>query len=177
MRAIALAAMVAVALAALPARTQPAEAQAFEAAFLALLAHLVHRVARSEDPGAAQGVIAAVLEGKDPEANRLANVVVDEFAAELPQEQRASLVALGRDLLVLARRAQRAGAPACAEGVSASGIQPDASVIETRRQLAAMGSRDGDEEQLLAGCSARAASPSSSSLPERGLERSSTVSR
>ena len=111
---------------------------------LALVQQIVHLAAHAPDPNAAQKGIDAILSGQDAQANRIASGVLDEVLQEVPAEQRGTFVAIGRDLLVLARRERErsAAAPATERSVQADPLQ-------ARKELHAMGLRYWDEQQFL----------------------------
>ena len=73
---------------------------------LALVQQIVHLAAQSDDPAAAQKSVDAMLSGQNAEANRAASDLMNEILLDVPPEQRKAFVAIGRDLLVLARREQ-----------------------------------------------------------------------
>ena len=81
---------------------------------LALVQHVVHLAANSPDPAAAQKGIDAILSGENAQANRVASGVMDEVLQEVPAEHRSAILAIGRDLVTLARRERaRAAAESC----------------------------------------------------------------
>lgn len=108
---------------------------------LALVQQVVHLAANSPDPGAAQKGVDAILSGENAQANRLATGVLEEVLQEVPQEQRGVFVAIGRDLLVLARRER---AKAAAEAPAGAGDP-----VQARKDLQAMGLKYWDEQQFL----------------------------
>ena len=85
---------------------------------LALVQQVVHQAATSPDPAAAQKGVDAILSGGNEQANRIAAGVLDEVLQDVPAEQRGTFVAIGRDLLTLARRdqARAAAQPRAAVG-------------------------------------------------------------
>jgi hypothetical protein len=110
---------------------------------LALVQQIVHLAAHSPDPQAAQKSVDAILAGQDVRANRIAARVMDEAMQDVPAEQRGVFLAIGRDLLALARREQSrstVAAPLEAEAARNAAIQ-------ARRDLHAMGLRYWDERQ------------------------------
>jgi hypothetical protein len=112
---------------------------------LALVQQVVHQAANSPDPAAAQKSVESILSGGNEHANRIAAGVADEMLRDVPPEQRGVLVALGRDLLTLARRDQaRAAAQPAA---LADPARDDA--VQARKDLHAMGLRYWDEQQFL----------------------------
>lgn len=80
---------------------------------LALVQQIVHLAAQSPDPQAAQKGVDAMLAGENTAANRLASGLMNEILLDVPPEHRDALVAIGRDLLVLARRGQARAAEKC----------------------------------------------------------------
>jgi len=111
---------------------------------LALVQQVVHLAANSPDPGAAQKSVDAILSGENEKANRLSSGVLDDVLQDVPAAQRGALVAIGRDLLVLARRERaRVGA----ESLRESAAQADP--LQARRDLHAMGLKYWDEQQFL----------------------------
>ena len=112
---------------------------------LALVQQVVHAAATSPDPAAARKNVDAILAGQNAQANRIASGVLDEVLQEVPAEQRGAFVAIGRDLLTLARREQ---ARAAAQPV----VVPEpsqAGATQARKELHAMGLRYWDERQFL----------------------------
>jgi hypothetical protein len=115
---------------------------------LALVQQVVHLAANSPDPAAAQKGVDAMLSGQNAQANRIAAGVLDEVLQDVPLEQRGVFVAIGRDLITLARREQareqvRAAQPAVAPMPSRD------EALQARRELNAMGLRYWDEQQFL----------------------------
>ena len=111
---------------------------------LALVQQIVHLAAHAPDPNAAQKGVDAILSGQDAQANRIASGVLDEILQEVPAEQRGTFVAIGRDLLTLARR-ERERTAALPE--TERGAQADA--LLARKELHAMGLKYWDEQQFL----------------------------
>jgi len=112
---------------------------------LALVQQVVHQAANSPDPAAAQKSVDAILSGNNEQANRIAAGVLDEVLQDVPAEQRGTFVAIGRDLLTLARREQARAA-----------VQPRTAVepgvdeaLRARKELHAMGLKYWDEQQFL----------------------------
>ena len=112
---------------------------------LALVQQVVHQAATSPDPAAAQQSVEAILSGGNEQANRVAAGILDEVLQDVPAEQRGTFVAIGRDLLTLARRDQ-ARAAAQPQAVAEQG-RYDA--LHARKELHAMGLRYWDEQQFL----------------------------
>jgi len=111
---------------------------------LALVQQVVHLAANSPDPGAAQKGVDAILAGENAQANRIASGVLDEVLQDLPAEQRGVFIAIGRDLMVLARR-ERARADAEASLERPAQADP----VQARKDLHAMGLKYWDEQQFL----------------------------
>jgi hypothetical protein len=109
---------------------------------LALVQQVVHLAANSPDPGAAQKGVDHILSGENAQANRIAAGVLDEVLQDVPAEQRGVFVAIGRDLLVLARR-ERAKAGAADQPA------PTMDPVQARKDLQAMGLTYWDERQFL----------------------------
>jgi hypothetical protein len=110
---------------------------------LALVQQVVHLAATSPDRDAAQKSIDAMLAGENAQANRMAAGVLNDVLQDVPAEQRGMFVAIGRDLLTLARRERSAGAPAS--------DRPDQlDPLQARKELQAMGLSYWDEQQFLA---------------------------
>lgn len=118
---------------------------------LALVQQVVRAAAASPDPAAAQKSADAILAGENPGANRLAAGVLDDVLQDLPAEQRGAFVAIGRDLVALARRerARAAAAPAAEPAAARPLADPQQSAMAARRELHAMGLRYWDEQQFL----------------------------
>lgn len=112
---------------------------------LALVQQVVHQAASSPDPAAAQRSVDRILAGENAEANRIAAGVMDEILQDVPAEQRGAFVAIGRDLLTLARREQARAA--MQPLVAAEPSRHDA--LQARKELHAMGLRYWDEQQFL----------------------------
>lgn len=112
---------------------------------LALMQQFVHLAAHSSDPKALESGVDAVFSGQNAQANWLASGVMDEVLQEVPAEHRSAFVAIGRDLLTLARRERAhaaAQAPAAVESSNTGAMQ-------ARRDLHAMGLRYWDEQQFI----------------------------
>ena len=109
---------------------------------LALVQQVVHLAANSPDPNAAHKGVDAILSGENAQANRIAAGVLDEVLQDVPAEQRGAFVAIGRDLLVLARRER---AKADREAPAAQAGDP----VQARKDLQAMGLKYWDEQQFL----------------------------
>ena len=112
---------------------------------LALVQQVVHQAANSPDPTAAQKSVDAIISGQNAQANRIAAGVLDEVLQEVPPEQRGAFVAIGRDLLTLARREQ--ARVAAQPPVAAEPSRDEA--LQARKELHAMGLRYWDEQQFL----------------------------
>ena len=111
---------------------------------LALVQQIVHLAAHSPDPNAAQKGVDAMLAGDNPQASRIASGVMEEVMQDIPLEQRAAFVSIGRDLLTLARREQARAAMHPPVAVDAS----REAALQARRELHAMGLRYWDEQQF-----------------------------
>lgn len=122
------------------ASTDDAEDWALFGRVLALVQPIVRAAAASPDPQAAQREIDAVMQGRNAQANRLAAGLFDEILQDLPHEHRAAFVAIGHDLLTLARREQARAASLPQAAVAERAIQ-------ARKDLHAMGLRYYDEAQ------------------------------
>lgn len=114
---------------------------------LALVQQIVHLAANSPDPAAAQKGLDAIVSGQNAQANRIAAGVLDEVLQDLPAEQRGAFVAIGRDLLTLARREQAKAAAAPAPALAE--LPAAADPVHARKELHAMGLRYWDEQQFL----------------------------
>ena len=115
---------------------------------LALVQQVVHLAANSPDPAAAQKSVDVILSGQNAEANRIASGVLDEVLQDVPAEQRGAFVAIGRDLLTLARREQARAATQ--PPVAPVALEPSKEgALQARKELHAMGLRYWDEQQLL----------------------------
>lgn len=126
------------------AASEDADDWRFVGSVLALVQQIVHVAANSPDPNAAQKGVDAILSGQDVQANRIASGVLDEVLQDVPAEQRGAFVAIGRDLLVLARRERERTAALPAGEYNA---QPDP--LQARKELHAMGLKYWDEQQFL----------------------------
>lgn len=128
----------AVLLAAFPVRaTEEASDARLFGAVLALVQQFVRAAAAAPDADAARRRLDELLAGRDAEANRAAGEILAELLAEVPAAQRATLAAIAKDLLVLARR-EHARAPA---------DHARSRAIAARKELHAMGLRYWDEQQ------------------------------
>jgi len=87
---------------------------------LALVQPIVHAAATSPDPQAAQREIDALLQGRNAEANHLAAELLQGALEDMPAEQRAAMLAIARDLLLIARREQARGGAAAAKNPPAA---------------------------------------------------------
>ncbi len=136
-------------LCALPARaSEDADDWKLIGGMLALVQHVVHLAANSPDRDAAQKSIDTMLAGENAQANRMAAGMLDEVLQDVPAEQRGAFVAIGRDLLTLARRERERGAAAPATGrVPQADTQIDP--IQARKDLQSMGLKYWDEQQFL----------------------------
>ena len=112
---------------------------------LSLMQQVVHLAANSADPAGAQKGVDAMLSGQNAEANRVAAGVMEEVLQDVPPEQRGAFVAIGRDLLTLARREQ---ARAAAQPQAGADPSRDGA-MQARKDLHAMGLRYWDEQQFL----------------------------
>ncbi|MBI1942089.1 MAG: hypothetical protein HYS35_00365 [Betaproteobacteria bacterium] len=113
---------------------------------LALMQQVVHQAAHSPDPQAAQKSVDAMLAGENAEANRLASGLMDEILLDVPAEHRDAFIAIGRDLVVLARREQARSAALPGRG---DGARAREEAMQARKELHAMGLRYWDEQQFL----------------------------
>jgi hypothetical protein len=109
---------------------------------LALAQQFVRLAAESPDPQAMRKGVDAMLAGENVEANRLASGIFDDVLLDFPPAQRAAVSAIGRDLLIIARREQR-------KSQSLEGISSEEKAIQARKELHAMGLRYWDEQQFL----------------------------
>ena len=112
---------------------------------LALVQQVVHLAATSPDPAAAQQSVDQIFSGRNAEANRVAADVLNEVLQDVPAEQRGTFVAIGRDLLTLARREQARAAAQAPRAVDPSKLE----ALQARKELHAMGLRYWDEQQFL----------------------------
>jgi hypothetical protein len=112
---------------------------------LALVQQVVHLAASSSDRDAAQKSLDAMLAGENAQANRLTAGVLNDVLQDVPAEQRGMFVAIGRDLLTLARRERERSAGAT---VPDRRLQSDP--VQARKELQAMGLNYWDEQQFLA---------------------------
>ncbi|MGH8704783.1 MAG: hypothetical protein ACREUO_05095 [Burkholderiales bacterium] len=109
---------------------------------LAVVHSFVRLAAQSPDPETMRKGIDAMLSGENAEVNRAVSGILDEMTQDMPAEQRGKFVALGRDLLSLARREQ---ARAAAQPEPASVER----AIQARKDLHAMGLAYHDSRQFL----------------------------
>jgi hypothetical protein len=141
-----------VALALLPlsasAASEDADDWKFIGGVLSLVQQIVHLAAHSPDPNAAQKGVDAMLAGENAQANRIASGVMDEVMQDIPLEQRAAFVSIGRDLLVLARREQARASAQPATQLPAAAESTREAALRARRELHAMGLRYWDEQQF-----------------------------
>ena len=130
----------------LPASAAPEDAEDWRliGGVLALVQQIVHLAANSPDPRAAQKGVDAILAGENGQANRIASGVMEEVMQDVPPEQRGAFVAIGRDLLVLARREQARAAAVAPTTADAS----REAALQARRELHAMGLKYWDEQQF-----------------------------
>lgn len=119
---------------------------------LSLMQQLVSLAVQSPDPEAAKKGMDEVLAGRNAEANRIAGDLMSEITADVPAPHRGAFVALGRDLLVLARREkERADAQAALQPpqLGKLGAPSLEDAVRARKELQAMGLRYWDEQQFL----------------------------
>jgi len=114
---------------------------------LALVQQVVHLAATSPERDAAEKGVDAMLSGQNAQANRVAGSLLSEMLQDVPVEQRDAFVAIGRDLLTLARR-ERDRQRSAAASVPEPAQQRDP--VEARKELQAMGLNYWDEQQFLA---------------------------
>jgi hypothetical protein len=83
---------------------------------LALVQAFVRIAAQGDGPQAESKAIAALLGGCDAEANRALAALFAEATSDMPQEHRARLAEIARDIAAIARRGPggRAGPADCA---------------------------------------------------------------
>jgi hypothetical protein len=112
---------------------------------LALMQSVVSIAAHSEDPKAVERRMDEVFAGKNPEANRAGAALLEDMTRDMSEAERASFLALARDLMVLARREH---ARAVAEPRPLAGFDA-ARALAARKELNAMGLRYYDAAQFL----------------------------
>jgi len=112
---------------------------------LALMHSVVSIAAHSEDPKAVERRMDEVFAGQNPEANRAAEALLDDMTRDMSEAERASFLALARDLMILARREH---ARSMAEPRPLATFDT-ASALAARKELNAMGLRYYDAEQFL----------------------------
>ncbi|MGH8724144.1 MAG: hypothetical protein ACREU1_04750 [Burkholderiales bacterium] len=119
---------------ALPAQAADEEWPAFGHA-LALVHLFVRIAAESETPQQSFKAIDDVLLGRNAAANEAAAGLLKEALADVPREHRATIAAIGRDLVSLARKDLRR--------------QPLADPMQARKDLTAIGLTYHDSKQFL----------------------------
>lgn len=135
--------ILALALAAAPARAAEEAADwAVSGKLLTLVHAFVRLAAQSPDPQAMQKGMDAILSGENAEVNRAAAGLLDEMLADMPPEQRALFLAIGRDALTIARREQ-------ARAAALPGADAQEQALQARKDLHAMGLRYHDAGQFL----------------------------
>lgn len=154
MRPIRLAVLALLPLCAFPARaSDDAEDWKLIGGMLALVQQVVHLAATSPDRDAADKSVDAMLAGENAQANRVAAGLLNEVLQDVPAEQRGTFVAIGRDLLTLARRERERqrerGGGAVVPGTP-SGAPLSLDPLQARKELHAMGLNYWDEQQFLA---------------------------
>ena len=112
---------------------------------LALMQSVVSIAAHSEDPKAVERHMDDVFAGRNPEANRAAEALLDDMTRDMSDAERQSFLALARDLMVLARREH---ARSMAEPRPLATFD-SARALAARKELNAMGLRYYDAEQFL----------------------------
>ncbi|MDX1375017.1 MAG: hypothetical protein R3357_05600 [Burkholderiales bacterium] len=112
---------------------------------LALVQSVVSIAAHSEDPKAVERRMDEVFAGQNPEANRAAEAVLEDMTRDMSEAERASFLAIARDLMVLARREH---ARAAAEPRPLASYDA-ARALAARKELNAMGLRYYDAGQFL----------------------------
>lgn len=108
---------------------------------LSLVQSVVHTATQSGDPKAVEKRIDGLLSGQDAEFNRLAGDILSDAFEGMPPQYRGSVMALAKDLAVLARRERARDAYRQSQGAEAA--------LQARKDLAAMGLRYFDSAQLL----------------------------
>ena len=108
---------------------------------LALVQSVVHQTAQSNDPRAIEKAIDGLLSGEHIEANRLAGDLLGNAFEDIPVKYKASLLALTKDLAVIARKER-------ARQLSTHTADADVA-LRARKDLAAMGLRYFDAAQFL----------------------------
>jgi len=112
---------------------------------LALMQSVVSIAAHSEDPKAVERRMDEVFAGQNPEANRAAGALLEDMTRDMSDAERASFLALARDLMVLARREH---ARAIAEPRPLATFDATRA-LAARKELNAMGLRYYDAGQFL----------------------------
>ena len=112
---------------------------------LALVQSVVGVAAHAEDPKAVERRMDEIFAGQNPEANRAAEALLEDMTRDMSEAERASFLALARDLMILARREHAR---------SMAGPRPmatfdSARALAARKELNAMGLRYYDAEQFL----------------------------
>jgi hypothetical protein len=130
------------------AASEDADDWKFIGGVLAMVQQIVHLAAHSPDPNAAQKGVDAMLAGENAQANRIASGAMEEIMQDIPVEQRAAFVSIGRDMLVLARREQARASSQPTAQLPAAAELPRETALRARRELHAMGLRYWDEQQF-----------------------------
>ena len=112
---------------------------------LALMQSIVSIAAHSEDPKAVERRMDEVFAGQNAEANRAAAGLLEDMTRDMSEAERASFVAIARDLLTIARREH---ARAAAEPQPLASFDA-ARALAARKELNAMGLRYYDAAQFL----------------------------
>lgn len=112
---------------------------------LALMQSVVGVAAHAEDPKAVERRMDEIFAGQNPEANRAAEALLEDMTRDMSEAERASFLALARDLMILARREH---ARSMAEPRPMATFD-SARALAARKELNAMGLRYYDAEQFL----------------------------
>jgi hypothetical protein len=113
---------------------------------LSLVQMFVRLAAQSPDPQVMQKGVEAILSGENAQANRAATEMLDEMLREMPPEHRDTVLSIGRDLLVVARRDQ--ARRAAREDPELGPVSAE-QALQARRDLQAMGLSYYDPKQFL----------------------------
>lgn len=125
---------------ALPAQAAEEEWPAFGHA-LTLIHTFVRIAAESSTPQQSLQAVDDVLSGRNVAANEAVAGLFREMLADMPREHRATIAAIGRDLVTVARKSiPFAGAPAAAPAIGP---------MQARKDLTAIGLSYHDSKQFL----------------------------
>lgn len=108
---------------------------------LSLVQSITHAAVRSDDPRMIEKRVESIVSGEDATANSIARNIARDAFEDVPRQHRETAIALGKDLLALARRDRARD--------EILNTQDADAVLRARKDLAAIGLRYYDASQFL----------------------------